>query len=734
MSFVLFHLSDFHLTESATLKPPESVNACLRELATSPTDVCIVISGDVAFSGRSVEYEAASSFLSTLKEIITRETSCDPKVVVIPGNHDCLFPQDTSVRDLVLAQVRNSQGRCESIEMLRQCLDVQHNFFSWAQSETDIPELETKQRICWTLEHRLNSGQKVVFLCINSAWLSSLPEVQGRLFFPIDRVPEVSSADIVVSVLHHPYNWFEAMNARSLRRMLEETSDVILTGHEHEAEIYKKSSHSGAEVNYLEGGVFHTDTDDNKSGFSIILFDVGKGKYQVRACFWDGSKFSLSDGEGAEWRAFVRNAKRKTRTHELTDDMSQYLRDPGAQLTHKAKAIELEDIYVTPNLKRFVRLKPSEGLQRETVESDYVINRLFDDRYVYLGGDGQCGKTGLAKMLYLHALHRGLVPVLIKGKLLNHVDPEKIQKTILGEYSKQYVHPDESTYAQLASESKVVILDDFFDSKLNREAKAKVCEWLGGRNDYVFVFGGDLTHVEEIIVDMETGKLVSDFVHYEIMEFGYLLRARLIEKWLSLGSEHLITEEDLAHQVNQVERLVNTILGKNLLPAHPIFVLVMLQQLEAAQPLNTSTGAYGYFYELLITRSLQETSTSVDDVDMKYNYLSELAWHMFSEARVDLDVEDIENFNARHWIKYRLSGSAEKLVRELQDSLLVLTVASGYSFHYKYLYYYFVARYMRDNLSESEVIQAIDNLVESLHRDDCANIIIFLKDLRDVID
>ena len=199
-----------------------------------------------------------------------------------------------------------------------------------------------------------------------------------------------------------------------------------------------------------------------------------------------------------------------------------------------------------------------------------------------------------------------------------------------------------------------------------------------------------------------------------------------LEKWLSLGLEHLISKGDLAHQVNQVERLVDTVLGKNLVPAYPIFVLVILQQLEAGQQLSTTTGTYGYFYEVLITGALRRTSTSVDDVDAKYNYLAELAWHLFSRKEQDLDLDELNKFSAGHWYKYRLNGLKEEFIQELTEARLLVNYNGIYSFHYKYLYYYFVARYMRDNTTEEDVSGALSALVENLHREDCANIIIFL--------
>jgi hypothetical protein len=53
-------------------------------------------------------------------------------------------------------------------------------------------------------------------------------------------------------VIHHPYNWFNADNAREIRAELENQSDLILTGHEHDAGAFTKTTYDGEHNEYLE--------------------------------------------------------------------------------------------------------------------------------------------------------------------------------------------------------------------------------------------------------------------------------------------------------------------------------------------------------------------------------------------------------------------------------------------------------------------------------------------------
>jgi len=108
-------------------------------------------------------------------------------------------------------------------------------------------------------------------------------------------------------------------------------------------------------------------------------------------------------------------------------------------------------------------------------------------------------------------------------------------------------------------------------------------------------------------------------------------------------------------------------------------------------------------------------------------------------VNIDLPVEyyQVDSTTHHHWDKFRLTGPKDRFTRELIQSRILDDHGAVYSFKYKYLYYYFVARYMRDNISESDVTETLKNIITNLHREDFANIIIFLSYLsrdRNLID
>jgi predicted phosphodiesterase len=734
MKLTILHLSDLHISERSVLPEPEKIVAVLREAAETPDYVLVLLTGDLVFSGRRAEYNHLSVLLEALARQIGEDTSGDCATVVIPGNHDCAFQQDSSVRDLVLERVRAAAGECESEAFLRSCLEVQDEFFRWAQSSGFVPEGSDREHQAWCSESFTKEGKRVSVLSCNTAWMSSLYEQQGHLYFPLAALPTAPHADLVIAALHHPYNWFEASNARHLREAIEGSSDIVFTGHEHEGSAFVRDTTGGPNVHYVEGQVL-SDRDTAPRGFNVVHIDLTRAQYQPLVYAWNGERY-VTQIPSPEWLPFVKNLRRAGTVMRLTKEFDDFLQDPGAQLTHRAKELRLEDIFVPPNLRRYSRVKGEDGLHREIIESDYGFNRAFDDRRVHFSGPAQCGRTALAKMLHKQATQKGWTPLLIPGGRITRADPRYLSKLVEMEVHRQYERPDPAAFAQLPKEEKVLIVDDFTDSPLNSEARAEVSAWFAQRFEYIFLLGGDLTPIEEFVVDKEAAKALTGFVYYEIMEFGYLLRERLIEKWLSIGRNDTLEREQLMYEVSQAERLVDTVLGKNLVPAHPIFVLVLLQQFEAHTPVDTRSGAYGYFYDILITAALNQTSSLPEDVDAKYTYLAELAWHLFQHKTTELDADEYAAFNSAHWTKYRLNAEMNAFQSELLKARVLMFFDGSIRFNYRYLYYYFIARYMRDNLSDLAVQAGVNYVVENLHREDCANAIIFLTYLskdRDVI-
>jgi predicted MPP superfamily phosphohydrolase len=726
VNIILLHISDLHIKPSGFNKEIERIIASLRPYRDEIDSLFIPVSGDIAYSGSPEEYDTAQRFFLGLSGGLREEHKVPVEIILVPGNHDCwLSDEDDEFRKMLVDDLKKEIDHINNPKFLKNCVEAQESFFTFAREFNKDLDSLMKKRLCWQQKYKMKSGKGVSFCCINSAFVSKIKETQGSLVFPVSMLPSSVEGDINISILHHPYNWFEADNAREIRKKLESISDIILTGHEHDgASFYKKES-GGFYTQYIEGEIFHDNDDQLKSGYFIIVVDTDKSLYQTIKYSWDGDKYSKGPKD-SEWIPFNRIHAKTEKGYFIKDEMADFLKNPGAQLSHPKKTIELSDIYVPPNIKRIKRLLKGQGFSEEVIESEKTIGRIFNDNYLYFSGEGECGKTSLAKKIYLEALERDLKPLYLTGVNLNTVGESQLKKIITKLFNEQYRVPDKEAYLQLPKDERVLIIDDLNASKLNPKGIGNVCDWFADEFGYVFILGDDLSQVEELIVNNDATSSLGRYQIYEIMEFGYLLRAKLIEKWFLLGQEADCDREAMASRISQTESLVDAALGKRLVPPYPIYILVILQLIEAKIPHSTTSGTHGYYYEYLITEALNQTSKSPDDVDIKYNYLSNMAWQMFDSETKELPLEDLRRFNEKYWKKYRLSESSDKIIGEIKESKILVSYDDSIKFSYPYIFYYFIARYIRDNSGHKNIKDLINLFIEQVHREDYANILIFI--------
>lgn len=717
---ILLHVSDIHFGIGDPPKETEKMVAAVRGLVIDPLSITIVLTGDIVYSGKSDQYATANKYFIDLQHLFSNEFSCQCELVICPGNHDCNFPEDSAIRDLVIDEIRSKKKLPDSESMTNVCTSVQADFFDWVNSI----EGNYERDLAWLREIPCPNGDRLYFRILNSAWMSQIKEQQGRLFFPVSIIPTISSGNIRVSILHHPYIWFESSNARELRRVLEDGSDIILTGHEHDFDEFTISRKSTDTTGYVEGGIFSGDKSILPS-FNVIQIDPAQSKFAIVPFKWQTDTFVSTDAEHL-WHPYICQIGSGAREQMLSSETRCLLEDPGLQLTHRAKEITLEDIFVPPDLRTYERFHKPSSLSNAIIPSQVTINNLFEDRFAYLLGDGQCGKTALSKTLFIHAIRRGLMPVLLTDG--HNISPKmsRLKKTIEQAVNRQYQRVTAEEFWQLQISERVIIIDNFMKAELNQKGIAKVTEWLKKHFGRVYLIGGDMTQIEALIAMPEGDRGFEGFKRYEIRPFGHKLRDILIRRWITLGRELVLTEDEIHHQIRTTATVVNTILGNNLLPASPIYILIILQQMEANVPLDTSSGSYGYFYETILTIALNRTSDSPEDLDAKYTYLSELAWYMFKEGCQEIDEETLKKFSRDHTEGFHLPKSAEIFQQEIVRSRVIQPYYGNYRFIYGCFFYYFVARHLRDNIEDESCKNFIKQASRELHREEHANILIFL--------
>jgi len=313
MRLALLHISDIHFKhdkENLALDKAPKIKAALQSV-TPDLDACfIVITGDVAYSGKKAEYKIAQKFFSELRELIQGiNPSLKVESVFVPGNHDCDFERESDVRPLAMSNMQSLVEKLDpSGNTAKECLDVQDEFFKFEAGFKNNPEIPKDKRLYYERSSEIG-GKTIKFNCYNTAWVSRIPEPPGQLVYPTHIAVASSKAennhDIEISIMHHPHNWLEPNNGSTLKKHLHRTSDIILTGHEHETDAYLRMHISGEDVFYTEGAALQ-EHKGTRSGFNIILIDLEGSRQKVFQFEWKNDQY-VPRRQEPEWDLFVKN-------------------------------------------------------------------------------------------------------------------------------------------------------------------------------------------------------------------------------------------------------------------------------------------------------------------------------------------------------------------------------------------------------------------------------------------
>ena len=113
MKIAILHLSDMHIDSDNyqwLMKKTRQIVSAVWNDFSECGKIIIVVSGDIAYSGKKEQYDYAKDFFKALlKEFAQKKlgnTELDNKIICVPGNHDCNFGIDDNARKMLLASLR----------------------------------------------------------------------------------------------------------------------------------------------------------------------------------------------------------------------------------------------------------------------------------------------------------------------------------------------------------------------------------------------------------------------------------------------------------------------------------------------------------------------------------------------------------------------------------------------------------------------------------------------------
>ena len=271
MPLNLLHLSDIHFQYRVDGTIHDLDHDVRNELAIDLQQVVnqfgnihgIVVTGDVAFAGKSADYEAAQAWLSSL----CRRVGCDAEHVwVVPGNHDVdrarLTPLVQTVQDSIQkADPRDLDDRIRQFThddpsgtaVLERPLSAYYKFSSLYGCKPQPGNL------AWTYDLPLDMGYTLRLVGLNSALVSNAADDKATRPLVIGQAQLVmprQTGYVYASLCHHPMSWLK--DGQTAHTKLCSRASLQLFGHVHERALQQVDTSL-----IVQAGAFHPERHTN---------------------------------------------------------------------------------------------------------------------------------------------------------------------------------------------------------------------------------------------------------------------------------------------------------------------------------------------------------------------------------------------------------------------------------------------------------------------------------------
>lgn len=721
MTILLVHLSDIHIHDKSDpiLGRSDPIAATTFSALPDADALFIVISGDVAQSGNKNEYQLASVFLKRLAERIREVRELPVHFVIAPGNHDCNFARDNVMRQMALKCLATDPATIDE-SVVSHCTEIQEEFFAFRRDISD-DSAEDGDRL-WVSQSFDISKKRVTFDAINLAWVSKLNEEQGGIVFPFERYQskEAESCDARIVVMHHPMNWHRQNIYRPFRKFVRGIASIVITGHEHQGNCGENLDSETGRTAYIEADVLQDRNDSAKSAFNLVEIDLDGGLYRTTRYDWNDDHYGATE-EGS-WFDYRDLPTKQKNIFEITTSFRAQMDDPGANFGDVAHGtITLTDIYVFPDLL-------TNGVERRSTR--FASSSILRDpdktaNGVILEGDEKVGGTSLLYQLFDSYFERGYFPVFIKGAALKGTGSKSVDQVIERAVAEQYGADAVERYAQQPPAQKLLLLDDFDDVQAKTlVGKAEILTALRKRFGHIVITVSQLFEVRELLQEIGANEVAS-LSHYQIQPLGYTLRGKLVRKWCNLCNDGTQDDAAVIGKCDQAEKAMDMIIGRNIIPSMPLYLLTLMQSIEAGRSGEFKDSALGHYYDYLLTQSLLTAGVRPDKLNENLDYCTELAWFFHSQKCREIEDNELAGFNRAFSAKWHTVDFNERFDR-LVAAKVLLKRGSYYSFRYPYIYYFLKGRYLSRNIDAVDIRLYIEKCCAHLYVREHANTVLFL--------
>jgi len=288
---------------------------------TGPWDL-VLFTGDLTQSGSSEQFKKLNKELEDLWNHLKEKCNSDPKLLVVPGNHDLELSSESDLRVKTLCRWQTNRElqnefwkNKEKNPYLERIKEAFSNYTEWCENQDNIPKEINSGYVPGDFSYTFEKeGVKLGILGLNTAFLQlTKKNYKGRLaIHPYqfhrackdqDSVNWLSKHHACILLTHHPAEWLDKESCQHLNSEIinsPKNFQLHLFGHMHEANLSQENKGGLVSPHMLQSrslfGLKHLENHRERShGYTIGQIEM-EGK-QGRMLFCPRAYDPVADSE-----------------------------------------------------------------------------------------------------------------------------------------------------------------------------------------------------------------------------------------------------------------------------------------------------------------------------------------------------------------------------------------------------------------------------------------------------
>lgn len=665
----IVHIADIHACKDEDTELSKRVDAFIadiRKMSISP-DV-LVVSGDLAFSGKVEEYSIVER--NVIGRICTKLKIPPDRVVLCIGNHDIEREKvDKYFADGVINHLISNPNDTHILEESERYRDMEGNFREFSRKYTESLDPTYSKQV--TVE-----GLKVGFAVLNTARSCFANDDTKNKLFLDDVVlnkclKDVSDSGLKIAVMHHPLSWLNENQKQRVVADLTQGFDMVLTGHLHEVDASAVVNPSSRFVlasvsSFHEGG---TQGEGRYDGYNI--YEISPSDKKCKVCF---RKYVRSRNQFAQDVDQAENGE-----CEFMMPNSAFVTQPSYNAYEVAHHIQttLEE-EVSDNLKQIQKI------DHPVYVSPTVFSVNFDSRGVRRADRLQEGAENFKRLNVIYApadigstlyLKRKCQKAIDNGDVAFYLDAQKFDKVLTRENLVRFIS------AAYKIENKLIELEGAYvyidNVGYNAQTLLDCCKDDSPNTNFCLCVKDEFAFEA-----LSRGSKEDDVAFYEFRYWGPAKLREFINKFVeAIGVE-------IENLETASEFIINSLAISDI-PVTPFLVAVYIRVFCECSGMIGSLPVLELLEQIESRCFVTDNGSGLKSRYWTRKFLTRLALKCYHLHKFEIEKQTIIDEFSFEIRKMGLDGNIEQLVKRLKEAGLIVESKNFIAFScYTFMRYY----------------------------------------------